>query len=64
MSVAEIEPANSFLDCFDGRDLFGLSTPIAKGLLGVVSPQILAGLFHLGSGIGLALLRRIQSSLR
>jgi hypothetical protein len=39
--------------------LFGLSTPLAKGLLGVFSPQVLAGLFYLGSGIGLALLRRI-----
>lgn len=39
--------------------LFGLSTPIAKVLLVVLSPQILAGLFYLGSGIGLGLLRGI-----
>jgi drug/metabolite transporter (DMT)-like permease len=41
--------------------LFGLSTPLAKGLLTFVLPQVLAGLFYLGSGIGLVLLRRIQS---
>jgi len=34
--------------------LFGISTPIAKGLLSDLSPQLLAGLFYLGSGIGLA----------
>lgn len=39
--------------------LFGLSAPLAKGLLTVISPQILAGLFYLASGIGLALLRWI-----
>jgi len=37
--------------------LFGLSTPLAKGLLAEVSPQILAGLFYLASGIGLMMLR-------
>ncbi|TPW15233.1 MAG: putative DMT superfamily transporter [bacterium] len=35
--------------------LFGISTPIAKGLLGVTSPQVLAGLLYLGSGLGLGL---------
>jgi len=34
--------------------LFGVSTPLAKGLLRGLSPQILAGLFYLGSGVGLA----------
>jgi drug/metabolite transporter (DMT)-like permease len=33
--------------------LFGISTPIAKGLLEGASPQVLAGLLYLGSGIGL-----------
>lgn len=36
--------------------LFGASTPLAKGLLGSVSPWLLAGLLYLGSGIGLLLL--------
>jgi drug/metabolite transporter (DMT)-like permease len=33
--------------------LFGVSTPIAKGLLADTSPQVLAGLLYLGSGTGL-----------
>jgi drug/metabolite transporter (DMT)-like permease len=37
--------------------LFGVSTPAAKALLGVVDPVILAGLFYCGAGIGIALLR-------
>jgi drug/metabolite transporter (DMT)-like permease len=37
--------------------LFGLSTPLAKLLLGELSPLLLAGLLYLGSGIGLTLLR-------
>lgn len=37
--------------------LFGLSTPLAKALLGTVSPWMLAGLLYLGSGIALAVWR-------
>jgi len=33
--------------------LFGLSTPLAKLLLGAVGPWLLAGLLYLGSGLGL-----------
>jgi len=33
--------------------LFGLSTPLAKDLLGAVSPQMLAGLMYLGAGLAL-----------
>jgi drug/metabolite transporter (DMT)-like permease len=36
--------------------LFGASTPAAKGLLGNIHPQVLAGLLYLGSGAGLGLL--------
>lgn len=36
--------------------LFGASTPAAKGLLGNIPPQVLAGLLYLGSGAGLGLL--------
>ena len=36
--------------------LFGTSTPLAKGLLASVSPQVLAGLLYLGSGLGLGML--------
>ncbi|HEY4803320.1 MAG TPA: EamA family transporter, partial [Paraburkholderia sp.] len=44
--------------------LFGITTPLAKALLGSVSPFMLAGLFYLGSGSGLAivlLLRRVAA---
>ena len=34
--------------------LFGASTPLAKVLVGAISPLALAGLLYLGSGIGLA----------
>ena len=37
--------------------LFGLATPAAKILVGTVDPFLLAGLFYLGSGIGLYALR-------
>ncbi len=37
--------------------LFGAGTPVAKLLLGSVSPWLLAGLLYLGSGLGLALIR-------
>jgi len=35
--------------------LFGLSAPLAKGLLASATPQLLAGLLYLGSGGGLTL---------
>ncbi|MBZ0225457.1 MAG: EamA family transporter [Comamonas sp.] len=37
--------------------LFGASTPLAKLLVGQVSPVLLGGLLYLGSGIGLAAIR-------
>jgi drug/metabolite transporter (DMT)-like permease len=40
--------------------LFGAGTPLAKWLLTNISPWLLAGLLYLGSGIGLALYRRIR----
>jgi drug/metabolite transporter (DMT)-like permease len=45
--------------------LFGASTPIAKALLTGTSPQVLAGLLYLGSGLGLGALwlrRRLSDS--
>jgi drug/metabolite transporter (DMT)-like permease len=41
--------------------LFGLSAPVAKILLGNLSPQLLAGILYLGSGIGLGILGLIRS---
>ena len=37
--------------------LFGISTPIAKQLIGDASPLILAGLLYMGSGVGLTITR-------
>jgi drug/metabolite transporter (DMT)-like permease len=37
--------------------LFGAGTPLAKSLLGTVSPWLLAGLLYLGSGLGLTVYR-------
>jgi drug/metabolite transporter (DMT)-like permease len=42
--------------------LFGASAPLAKLLLGSVDPQALAGLFYIGAGGGLALVRAGRSS--
>jgi len=42
--------------------LFGVSAPLAKLLLGEVSPWLLAGLLYLGSGLGLALVRLFRRS--
>jgi drug/metabolite transporter (DMT)-like permease len=44
--------------------LFGISTPFAKLLIGAVDPWFLAGLFYLGSGVGLTLLRMALSAQR
>ncbi len=45
--------------------LFGATTPVAKLLLGTLSPFMVAGLFYLGSGVGLGLIllgRRVMRS--
>jgi drug/metabolite transporter (DMT)-like permease len=45
--------------------LFGASTPLAKWLLGDgAQPLMLAGLFYLGSGIGLTLLQLVRIGMR
>ena len=44
--------------------LFGVSSPVAKGLLGATDPWLLAGLLYLGSGIGMTVvygMRRVFS---
>ena len=40
--------------------LFGASTPLAKILVGEMSPLLLAGLLYLGSGVGLAVVRLVR----
>jgi drug/metabolite transporter (DMT)-like permease len=42
--------------------LFGAGTPLAKLLLAQSSPWLLAALLYLGSGLGLALMRRLRRS--
>lgn len=42
--------------------LFGVAAPLAKLLLGATDPVMLAGLLYLGSGVGLALWRRISDA--
>lgn len=44
--------------------LFGASTPLAKGLLAVLDPWLLAGLLYLGSGLGLTLYRASRRVLQ
>ena len=44
--------------------LFGASTPIAKGLLTGTSPQVLAGMLYLGSGLGLGTLWLLRHTRR
>jgi drug/metabolite transporter (DMT)-like permease len=47
--------------------LFGATTPLAKTLLGSLSPFMVAGLFYLGSGVGLAvgtLVQRLRRTMK
>lgn len=43
--------------------LFGASTPLAKVLLGNISPWMLAGLLYLGAGLGLAVIHLARHAL-
>ncbi len=44
--------------------LFGVSTPLAKLLLGSVDPWLLAGLLYLGAGLGLGMVQLARNTLR
>jgi drug/metabolite transporter (DMT)-like permease len=46
-----------------GAVLFGVSTPLAKSLLGVLPPLMMAGLLYAGSGLGLLLLLAGRATL-
>jgi drug/metabolite transporter (DMT)-like permease len=46
----------SILAALTAAALFGLSTPLAKGLAGTIHPVMLAGLLYAGSGVGLSAL--------
>jgi len=47
-----------------GAALFGASTPIAKLLVGVIEPVMLAGLLYAGSGLGLGLWLALRGSAK
>jgi len=51
--MATPRPREGIIGALPAALLFGLSAPVGKKLLGDVSPLLLAGLFYLGSGIGL-----------
>lgn len=56
---------NAALTALLAAALFGATTPLAKTLLGSVSPFMVAGLFYLGSGVGLAIamiVRRLRQT--
>lgn len=50
----------AILSALAAAALFGASTPLAKVLLGSMSPAVLAGLLYLGSGIGLWAVRLVR----
>lgn len=54
---------NAIFTALAAAGLFGAATPVAKALLGSMSPFMVAGLFYLGSGIGLGvgiIVRRLR----
>ncbi|KVX94850.1 DMT family transporter [Burkholderia ubonensis] len=54
---------NAIVVALTAAALFGAATPLAKALLGAMSPLMVAGLFYLGSGIGLGagiVIRRLR----
>lgn len=55
MNAAPPDYAKGIAQALLAAGLFGISTPLAKLLLGAVAPGMLAGLLYAGSGIGLLL---------
>ncbi|WP_028228443.1 DMT family transporter [Paraburkholderia ferrariae] len=55
---------NAIFQALAAAALFGATTPFAKALLGTLPPFMVAGLFYLGSGVGLALLIALRRSRR
>ena len=58
MRKFSVHPA--ILTALGSAVLFGASVPLAKQLLGGLSPLLLAGILYLGSGIGLIIFRLIK----
>lgn len=55
MKRLSLPRATAITQALAAAALFGISTPLAKLLLGTMSPLLLAGLLYAGSGIGLSL---------
>ncbi|MFO0849939.1 MAG: EamA family transporter [Gemmataceae bacterium] len=53
-------PTSGIAYALAAATLFGLSTPLAKLLVGRTDPVLLAGLLYLGSGLGLFAWRRVR----
>jgi drug/metabolite transporter (DMT)-like permease len=64
VSLIDLRVQRYALPALAAAALFGASTPLAKLLLGEVSPVVLAGLLYLGSGLGLALLLLARGFVR
>ena len=56
-------PDRSVMAAIAAAALFGLSTPLAKTLVGSVSPLLLSGLLYAGSGLGLAAILIVRALL-
>ena len=56
MRSKSAQPTAGVVQALLAAALFGASTPIAKYLVEGTSPQVLAGLLYVGSGIGLGAL--------
>lgn len=58
--MSKLHLSSATLSALFAAFLFGASTPLAKQLVGEVSPILLAGLLYLGSGLGLSLAKLIR----
>lgn len=59
-----VTSSNAIVYAFGAAALFGISTPLAKRLLGDTPPLMLAGVLYAGSGLGLTLWDRLRRSER
>lgn len=59
-SIPPMKPNRGILFALLAAIFFGASAPFAKALLGDSSPQAMAGMLYLGSGLGLAMVRALK----
>ncbi|WIT12142.1 EamA family transporter [Paucibacter sediminis] len=60
MRIPSFRPQPGVAAALGAAILFGAGTPLAKPLLGAISPWLLAALLYLGSGLGLWLVRLLR----